>query len=74
MTEVSNDFRVTAQELHEHEETFHSFNRLVLFAILHIGLILACLTLAFLGQAPLLAVPIGLGGTIAMIVGLVIAS
>jgi energy-converting hydrogenase Eha subunit C len=73
MAATSNDARATAEELREHEETFRSFNKLVLFAILHVGLVLACLALAFLGQVPLLALLIGLGGTIAMVVGFVIA-
>ena len=73
MAATSNDARATAEEPCEHEETFRSFNKLVLFAILHVGLVLACLALAFLGQVPLLALLIGLGGTIAMVVGFVIA-
>lgn len=73
MADVSNDPRAMVQELHQHEETFHSFNKLVLFAILHVGLVLACLALAFLGHAPLLALLIGLGGTVALIVGFTIA-
>jgi hypothetical protein len=35
MADVSNDPRAMAQEVHQHEETFHSFNKLVLFAILN---------------------------------------
>lgn len=73
MAATSNDVRATAEELREHEETFRSFNKLVLFAILHVGLVLACLALAFLGQVPLVALLIGLGGTIAMVVAFVIA-
>ncbi len=73
MAGTSNDARVAAEQLHEHEETFHSFNKLVLFAVLHVGLVLACLALAFLGQVPVLALLVGLGGTIAMVVGFVIA-
>ena len=73
MADVLNHPRATVQELNQHEETFHSFNRLVLFAILHIILVLACLALAFIGHAPLLALLIGLGGTVAPIVGFTIA-
>jgi hypothetical protein len=64
---------VSPQELHDHEEAFHSFSKLVLFAILHISLVLACLALAFLGNAPLLALLIAVGGTIAMILGFAIS-
>lgn len=73
MADVSNDPRAMVQELHQQEETFHGFNKLVLFAILHVALVLACLARAFLGHAPLLALLIGLGGTVALIVGFTIA-
>jgi hypothetical protein len=39
----------------------------VLFAILHIGLTLACLALAFLAHVPLISLVIWIGGTLAMI-------
>jgi hypothetical protein len=39
----------------------------VLFAILHIALVLGCLALAFLGHAPLLATLIGVGGTVVLL-------
>jgi fatty acid desaturase len=56
-------------DLPAHQQTFTAFNRLVLFAILHIMLTLSCLALAFLGHAPLLALLIGLGGTAALVGG-----
>jgi hypothetical protein len=40
---------------------------LVLFAILHIVLALACLALAFLGDSALIAVILGVGGSVALI-------
>ncbi len=45
---------VADQDLPAHLQTFHSFNKLVLFAILHLVLVLSCLALAFLGHAPVL--------------------
>jgi hypothetical protein len=48
--------------------TFHSFGKLVLFAILHIMLVLSCLALAFLGNAPLIALLAGVGGTVLLLV------
>jgi hypothetical protein len=69
MADIPNDPRVSGQELHVREEIFHSFNKLVLFAILHVGLVLACLALAFLGHAPLLGPLIALGGTMTLILG-----
>ena len=64
----------SALELREHEETFHSFSKLVLFAVLHIGLVLVCLALGFVGHIPVLAVLMGLGGTLVLLVTFVIAS
>ena len=60
---------LTTQELREHERAFHSFSKLILFAILHIGLVLACMALAFLANLPVLALLIGLGGTAALVMG-----
>ena len=67
MADIVQDPRVTDQDLPAHLQTFHSFNKLVLFAILHIALVLGCLALAFLGHAPLLATLIGVGGTVALL-------
>jgi hypothetical protein len=53
--------------LRAHEQTFHSFSKLVLFAILHIMLVLSCLALAFLGNAPLFALIAGVGGTVLLL-------
>lgn len=64
----------SALELREHEETFHSFSKLVLFAVLHIVLVLVCLALGFVGHIPVLAVLMGLGGTLVLLVAFVIAS
>ena len=41
--------------------------QLVLFAILHIALMLRCLALAFLGNSPLIALILGVGGTAGLI-------
>ena len=67
MADIVRDPRLTDQELPAHLQTFHSFNKLVLFAILHIALVLSCLALAFLGNVPLLATLIGVGGTVALL-------
>lgn len=64
----------SALELREHEETFHSFSKLVLFAVLHIVLVLVCLALGFVGHIPVLAVLMGFGGTLVLLVAFVIAS
>ena len=74
MTPIVNSPEESARELREHEETFHSFGRLVLFAALHIVLVLVCLALGFVGHIPVLAVLMGLGGTLVLLVAFVIAS
>ena len=56
-----------ASDLRTHRRTFASFGWLVLFAILHIGLTLACLALAFLAHVPLLSLVMWIGGTVMLI-------
>jgi len=60
------------QELREHRRSFMTFERIVLFAIMHIALVLACLALAFLGDVPLMAFLLGVGGTLALIAAFVV--
>lgn len=60
---------MTDADLPAHEQTYATFNKIVLFAVLHIMLMLVCLALAFLGHTPVLAVILGLGGTVALIAG-----
>ena len=67
MADIVQDPRLTDQDQSTHLRTFHSFNKLVLFAILHIALVLGCLALAFLGHVPLLATLIGVGGTVVLL-------
>ena len=56
-------------EVRAHRRTFFAFERLVLFAALHVALTLACLALAFIGHVPMIALLLWIGGTLAMIVG-----
>ena len=52
-----------------HLSTYTAFNKLVLFTILWVVLLLACMALGLVGSVPLLAVLMGIGGTFALIVG-----
>ena len=54
-------------DLRDHRRTFVSFERLVLFVIMHVLLTLVCLALAFLAHIPVIALILGVGGTIALI-------
>jgi hypothetical protein len=56
-------------EVRAHRRTFFAFERLVLFAALHVALTLTCLALAFIGHVPMIALVFWIGGTLAMIVG-----
>jgi hypothetical protein len=67
MADIVQDQRLADPDLQAHQQTFHSFSKLILFAILHIMLVLGCLALAFLGNAPMVATLIGVGGTVALL-------
>jgi len=67
MVDTLYDSQTAAQDLGFHQQTFHAFSKIVLFAVLHIVLVLGCLALAFLGNSPLIALVLGVGGTIALI-------
>ncbi len=67
MADVQDDYRA-------HVATYTSFSKLVLFAILWIVLILACMALGLVGHVPVLATLGGIGGTIALIVAFAVFS
>jgi hypothetical protein len=68
MADIIHDPRIADAELREHQRTFASFSKLVLFSVLHVVLVLGCLALAFVGNASLFALVLGVGGTIALLV------
>jgi hypothetical protein len=57
-----------------HLKTYDSFNKLVLFTILFVVLLLACMALGLVGNAPLFALLVGIGGTIALLIGFAVTS
>jgi hypothetical protein len=59
----------SAAEIRTHRRTFYAFERLVLFAVMHVALTLGCLALAFLGHAELVGLLLWIGGTLAIITG-----
>lgn len=67
MADIVQDPRLTDQDLRAHQQTFQGFSKLVLFSILHIGLVLGCLALAFLGNTPVVATLLGVAGTIVLL-------
>jgi hypothetical protein len=60
---------VNAAELRAHVETYNAFNKLVLFVILWVVLLLACMAMGLVGGAGAMALLIGIGGTFALLVG-----
>ncbi len=51
-----------------HQETFAAFNKLVLFSILSIVLTLSCMALGLVGHVGLLAVLLGVGGHVVLLI------
>ena len=62
----------TQEEFREHQETYQAFNKLVLFMILWLVLLLSTMALGLIGGVSLLALLLGVGGTLALIIGFAI--
>ena len=67
MAEASQD------EYRAHLTTYTAFNKLVLFMILWIVLLLACMALGLVGSSGLIALLLGLGGTVVLLVAFAMA-
>jgi hypothetical protein len=61
MTDVQDD-------LPAHVQTYQSFNKLVLFAILFIVLLLSCMALGLVSGQSIFALLLGVGGTVALLI------
>jgi len=59
---------VNAAELRAHVQTYNAFNKLVLFMILWIVLLLATMAMGLVGGASVMALLIGVGGTVALLI------
>jgi hypothetical protein len=57
-----------------HASTYQSFSRLVLFTILFIVLLLSCMALGLVGNSGLIALLLGIGGTVALLVAFTVLS
>jgi len=68
MAEASQD------EYRAHLATYTAFNKLVLFMILWIVLLLSCMALGLVGGVHLLSLLLGIGGTVALVVGFAVLS
>lgn len=70
MAVIDND--VSRAELTEHVDRYVGFERMVLFATIHVFLAVACLGLAFVGHIPVLAFLLFIGGSLATIIGIAV--
>lgn len=57
----------TREEITEHIQSYFTFAHLILYVVLHIALTLACVALAFIGHAALVAFLFWLGGTLVLL-------
>jgi hypothetical protein len=61
MAEGQDDYRA-------HMATYTSFNKLVLFTILWIVLLLSCMALGLVGSMHIFALLMGIGGTVGLLI------
>lgn len=52
-----------------HQQTYQAFSKLVLFMILWLVLLLCSMALGLLGHLPVISLLLGVGGTLALIIG-----
>ena len=62
------------EEFRAHMATYTAFSRLVLFMILWLVLLLGCMAMGLVGNAGLIALLLGIGGTVALLVGFAVTS
>lgn len=62
----------TQHDFRQHQDTYNSFNKLVLFTILWVVLLLSCMALGLVGHIPVLATLGDIGGTIALLLAFAI--
>ncbi len=65
---------VQDENLPAHVQTYQSFNKLVLFAILFIVLLLSCMALGLVGSSGFFALVLGIGGTVALLIAFAVLS
>lgn len=57
-----------------HHETYAAFNKLVTFTLLWIVVLLAAMALGLVGGLPILGLLIGVGGSVALLIGFAVLS
>ncbi|MEI6204357.1 MAG: aa3-type cytochrome c oxidase subunit IV [Enhydrobacter sp.] len=59
----------TQEEIRVHTETYTAFNKLVLFTVLWVILLLASMALGLIAHVGIISLLLGVGGTIALLIG-----
>jgi hypothetical protein len=59
----------TQEEIRTHTETYNAFNKLVLFVILWVILLLSSMALGLVAHVGILSLLLGVGGTIVLLIG-----
>jgi hypothetical protein len=59
----------TQEEIRAHMDTYTSFNKLVLFTILWVILLLASMALGLVAHIGILSLLLGVGGTVVLLIG-----
>ena len=59
----------TQEEIRAHMDTYTAFNKLVLFTILWVILLLASMALGLIAHVGIISLLLGVGGTIALLIG-----
>ena len=64
----------TQEEIRAHMDTYTAFSKLVLFVILWVILLLSSMALGLVAHVGLLALLMGVGGTIVLLIGFAVMS
>ena len=64
----------TQEEIRAHMDTYSSFNKLVLFTILWVILLLASMALGLVAHVGILSLLMGVGGTVVLLIGFAVLS
>ncbi len=64
----------TQEEIRVHTETYTAFNKLVLFTILWVILLLSSMALGLIAHVGIISLLLGVGGTIALLIGFAVLS
>ena len=64
----------TQEEIRAHQDTYSAFNKLVLFTILWVILLLSSMALGLVAHVGIISLLLGVGGTIVLLIGFAVLS